>query len=453
MANTRTGELGLFTDLYELMMLQAYRAEGLTDTAVFTLFARRLPEQRNFLLACGLESVLEYLEHLRFTDEDLAFLRSLNTFDDDFVSSLRELRFTGEVSAVPEGTPVFANEPILEIVAPIAEAQLVETFVMNQVHVQTVLASKGARVAAAARGRRVVDFGARRAHGIDASVQAARAFYISGIDATSNVLAGKLYGIPVAGTMAHSYIQAHGDERDAFRAFSKAFPGSALLVDTYDTLEGVRRVIDVIKSAPREVKVSAVRLDSGDLEMLARETRRLLDAAGLRDVGIFVSSGLDEYSIVALVDAGAPIDGFGVGTGMSVSDDAPALDIVYKLSEYGGEGRTKLSSNKPILPGRKQVFRQEQDGKAVGDVIGRADERLEGRPLLRTVMREGKRLPDATEQLASIRRRTAEELAKLPAQITALIPAAPPYQVFISAALKRHHEDVRGHFQQAKRER
>lgn len=453
MANAYTGDLGLFTDLYELMMLQAYRAEGMTGTAVFTLFARRLPEQRNFLLACGLASVLEYLEHLRFTDDDLAFLRSLNTFADDFVESLREFRFTGDVSAVPEGTPVFGNEPILEIVAPIAEAQLVETFVMNQVHVQTVLASKGARVAAAARGRRVVDFGARRAHGIGASLQAARAFYIAGIDATSNVLAGQRYGIPVAGTMAHSYIQAHGDERAAFRAFSRTFPGSALLVDTYDTLEGVRHVIELIKSVPQEVKVSAVRLDSGDLELLARETRRLLDAAGLRSIGIFASSGLDEYSISGLVAAGAPIDGFGVGTGMSVSDDAPALDIVYKLSEYDGEGRTKLSSNKPILPGRKQVFRQEQDGKSVADVIGRADERLEGRPLLRTVMREGKRLPDATEQLSSIRQRTAEELAKLPAHVTAITPAAPPYQVSISAALTRHHEDVRGHFQQTKRER
>jgi nicotinate phosphoribosyltransferase len=435
------------------MMLQAYRVEGMTDTAVFTLFARRLPEQRNFLLACGLESVLEYLEQLRFTDDDLAFLRSLNTFTDDFVASLREFRFTGDVSAVPEGTPVFANEPILEIVAPIAEAQLVETFVMNQVHVQTVLASKGARVAAAARGRRVVDFGARRTHGIDASLHAARAFYISGIDATSNVLAGKQYGIPVAGTMAHSYIQAHADEREAFRAFSRTFPGSALLVDTYDTLQGVRRVIDLITSAPQEVKVSALRLDSGDLELLARETRRLLDAADLRDIGIFASSGLDEYAITALVDAGAPIDGFGVGTGMSVSDDAPALDIVYKLSEYGGEGRTKLSSNKPILPGRKQVFRQEKDGIAIGDVIGRADERLEGRPLLRTVMREGRRLPDAREQLASIRGRTAEELAKLPPHITSIKPAAPPYEVSISAALKRLHEDVRGRLQQAKRER
>lgn len=437
------GELGLFTDLYELTMLQAYLAEGMTDTAVFTLFVRRLPEHRNFLLACGVESVLAYLEQLRFTDEDLAYLRSLKIFSDDFVKWLRGFRFTGDVYAVLEGTPVFANEPILEIVAPIAQAQLVETFLMNQVHLQTVLASKGARVAAAARGRKVVDFGARRTHGIDAALNAARVFYIAGIDATSNVLAGKLYGIPVAGTMAHSYVQAHGDEREAFRAFARTFPGTILLVDTYNTLEGVRRVIELVKHAPEEFKVSAVRLDSGDLGSLARESRRMLDAAGLQKIGIFASSGLDEHEIAALLDAGAPIDGFGVGTGMGVSDDAPALDIAYKLSEYGGEGRTKLSRHKPILPGRKQVFRQEKDGRAVGDVIGRAGEQIDGRPLLRAVMRGGRQLADAVSNLQSIRRHAAEELARLPPHITALEPSDPPYPVSISAALEEYHAHVR----------
>ena len=347
----RTGELGLFTDLYELTMLQAYRAEGMSGTAVFTLFARRLPAPRNFLLACGLESVLSYLEELRFTDADLTYLRSLGIFSEGLIESLRTFRFTGDVYAIPEGTPVFADEPILEVVAPIAEAQLVETFVMNQIHAETVLASKGARVVIAARGRKIVDFGARRTHGIDAALKAARACFISGVGATSNVLAGKLFGIPVAGTMAHSYVQAHGDERDAFRAFARAFPGTMLLVDTYDTLEGVRRVIKLVKGSPGEIDVSAVRLDSGDLASLARDTRRLLDEAGLPRIGIFASSGLDEHKIAALVDGGAPIDGFGVGTGMSVSDDAPALDMAYKLAEYDGRGRTKLSQHKPILPG------------------------------------------------------------------------------------------------------
>jgi nicotinate phosphoribosyltransferase len=443
MTNASLNHLGLFTDLYELTMLQAYLAEGMTDTAVFTLFVRRLPKHRNFLLACGLESVLAYLEQLQFTDDDLAYLRSVKTFSDEFVTRLRGFTFAGDVDAVPEGTPVFANEPILEIVAPIAQAQLVETLVMNQIHVQTVLASKGARVAAAARGRKVVDFGARRTHGIDAALKAARAFYIGGIDATSNVLAGKLYGIPVAGTMAHSYVQAHGDEREAFRAFAKTFPGTIILVDTYDTLDGVRRVIDLMKRAAEEITISAVRLDSGDLGALARETRRMLDDAGLQQVGIFASSGLDEHEIAALLDTGAPIDGFGVGTGMGVSDDAPALDIAYKLAEYAGEGRTKLSRHKPILPGRKQIFRQEQDGKAVADVIARAGEQLHGRPLLRPVMRGGRRTSDATDDLQSIRRRVAEELAKLPARVTALETAKPPYPVSTSAALEQHHDKVR----------
>jgi nicotinate phosphoribosyltransferase len=447
MANRQPGEFALFTDLYELTMLQAYLAEGMTDSAVFTLFVRRLPERRNFLLACGVQDVLTHLGHLRFTEEDLAYLRSLKRFSDDFVTWLREFRFTGDVYAVPEGTPVFANEPILEIVAPIVQGQLIETLVMNQIHVQTVLASKGARVAAAARGRTVVDFGARRTHGIDAALKAARAFYIAGIDATSNVLAGKLYGIPVAGTMAHSYIQAHANEHAAFREFARIFPGTILLVDTYDTLDGVRRVIELIRHSPQELNVSAVRLDSGDLGSLARETRRMLDAAGLQQIGIFASSGLDEHEIASLLDAGAPINGFGVGTGMSVSEDAPALDIAYKLAEYAGVGRTKLSRNKPILPGRKQIFRQEKDGKAAGDVIGRAGEQLEGRPLLKMVMQGGRPTTDALEDLQSIRRRTAEEIAKLPAHLTSLERADPPYPVNISGALTRHHDDVRKHLE------
>lgn len=443
MANTRFSELGLFTDLYELMMAQAYLAEGMTGTAVFTLFVRRLPEVRNFLLACGLESVLAYLQHVRFTDDDLAYLRSLEVFSDDLLTWLSRFRFTGDVYAVPEGTPVFANEPILEIVAPIAQGQLVETFVMNQIHVQTVLASKGARVAAAARGRKVVDFGARRTHGIDAAVKGARALYIAGIHATSNVFAGKLYRIPVAGTMAHSYVQAHADEREAFRRFARFFPGTTLLVDTYDTLEGVRHVAELATRAPEKFKISAVRLDSGDLGALARETRRILDATGLQQIGIFASSGLDEHAIAALLDAGAPIDGFGVGTGIGVSEDAPALDIAYKLAEYGGEARTKLSRNKPILPGRKQLFRQAKDAKAIGDVIALAGEQLEGRPLLRAVMRQGIQTPEAVEDLQSMRRRAAEELAALPAQVTSLEHADPPYPVSISAALAQHHEEAR----------
>ena len=438
----RLDDLGLFTDLYELTMLQAYLAEGMTDTAVFTLFVRRLPAHRNFLIACGLEPLLTYLERLRFTDGDLEYLRSLRRFSDDFLAWLRTFRFSGDVYAVPEGTPIFANEPILEIVAPIAEGQLVETLVMNQIHLQTVLASKAARVVAAARGRSVVDFGARRTHGIDAALHAARAFYVAGVDATSNVLAGSVYGVPVSGTMAHSYIQAHGDERHAFRAFARAFPGTTLLVDTYETLHGVRHAIDLITGG-EGIEIGAVRLDSGDLAALARETRRLLDAAGLRHVRIIASSGLDEHSIAALLDEDAPIDGFGVGTGMSVSEDAPSLDIVYKLAEYGGHGRTKLSAHKGILPGRKQVFRQLGDGAESHDVIGRADEQLEGRKLLHAVMQGGRRTSGSERDLVSIRRYRADEIARLPERVTALAPADPPYRVEVSAGLHAYHDHVR----------
>lgn len=443
MADIRFDELALFTDLYELTMAQAYVAEGLSDLAVFTLFVRRLPAQRNFLLACGVEPVLAQVERLRFTDGDLDYLRSLNRFSSDFLAWLRGFRFSGDIYALPEGTPVFANEPIAEVVAPLAEGQLVETLLMNQVHLQTTMASKAARVVAAARGRPILDFGARRSHGIEAAVAAARAFYIAGVEATSNVLAGKLHGIPVAGTMAHSYVQAHGDERAAFGAFARMFPGTVLLVDTYDTLEGVRRVIELVKSAPEEFAVSALRLDSGDLAALARETRRLLDYAGLHAVEIVASSGLDEHAIAALVAAGAPIDGFGVGTGMAVSEDAPSLDIVYKLAEYAGEGRTKLSREKPVLPGRKQVLREERGDAAVADVIAGAGEPLDGRPLLRLAMRGGRRVAEAGEDLQAIRRRAAQEIGRLPAHVSALEPADPPYPVRVSDALERYHERVR----------
>lgn len=433
---------GLFVDLYELTMLQAYLEEGMHDTAVFSLFVRRLPERRNFLVACGLAHVLEYLEQLQFTEEDVEYLGSLGRFSPRFLDSLRGFRFTGDVYAIAEGTPVFANEPILEIVAPLPEAQLVETFVMNQIHLPTLLASKAARVVAAARGRTVVDFGARRMHGLDAALKAGRAFYIAGVHATSNVLAGQRYGIPVAGTMAHSYIQAHDDERDAFRAFVRTFPGTVLLVDTYDTLEGVRRVIELFRQAPAQFSVSAVRLDSGDLEVLARDTRRLLDEAGLERVEIFVSSGLDEYEVAALLSAGAPIDGFGVGTNMGVSSDVPALDIAYKLCAYGGEGRIKLSSGKPVLPGRKQVFRREHADEAVEDVIARSGETLEGRPLLQPVMQNGRRIA-AEVGLHAARDRAAREIARLPRRIAALEPAKPPYPVSLSAALRQYHDEVR----------
>lgn len=436
------GDLGLFTDLYELAMLQAYWAEGMMEDAVFSLFVRRLPRHRNFLLACGLENALGYLEELCFGSRALEYLESRPEFRSGFLEWLAGFRFTGEVHAVPEGTAVFSNEPILEVIAPLPQAQLVETFLMNQVHFQTVVASKAARVVLAAGARPVVDFGLRRMHGTDAGLKAARAFHIAGVAATSNVLAGAVYDVPVTGTMAHSYIQAHDSEMDAFRAFARLFPETVLLVDTYDTAEGVRRVVRLARELGDAFHVRAVRLDSGDLTALAFDAREILDEAGLAHVQIFASGGLDEHEIAAMVAHGAPIDGFGVGTGMGVSTDAPALDIAYKLTEYAGRGRLKLSTGKPILPGRKQVFRLEDEGRPVRDVIGRAQETLPGRPLLERVMTAGRRLPNGRVGLDEARAYAAAQIGALPERIRSLTPADPPYSVEVSDALRRHQREV-----------
>jgi nicotinate phosphoribosyltransferase len=426
----------LLTDLYELTMLQAYWREQMSERAVFSLHVRTFPQNRNFLLACGLADALEALATMRFTHNDLDWLAGAGPFEDDFLRWLESFRFSGDVYAMPEGTPFFPAEPVLEVDAPIAEAQLAETVVLNQVHLQTVLASKAARVVAAAGGRRIVDFGMRRMHGTDAALKGARAFHIAGVDATSNVLAGKLYGVPIAGTMAHSYIEAHDSERAAFAAFASLYPGTTLLVDTYDTLEGVRRVIELSEELGDEFRVGAVRLDSGDLAALAVQTRRLLDDAGLRHVRIFASGGLDEFSVAELVAKRAPIDAFGVGTGMGVSDDAPALDMAYKLTEYAARGRLKLSPRKATLPGRKQVFRQEADGQALRDVIGEAGERLPGRPLLQRVMRNGEIEAAGRTDLDEARARAERELALLPPRLRTVAPAEVPYDVEISVQLR-----------------
>jgi nicotinate phosphoribosyltransferase len=425
----------LLTDLYQLTMLQAYVEERMDATAVFSLFVRRQPARRNYLLACGLDDVLAYLETLRFDAAALQYLSSLGRFSDRFLRVLEQLRFTGDVYAVAEGTPVFALEPILEVVAPLPQAQLVETALMNHIHHQTVIASKAARVVEAAQGRTVVDFGLRRMHGLNTGLAAARACYIAGADATSNVAAGQRYGIPVSGTMAHSYIQAHDDEDEAFRAFTRLYPETVLLVDTYDTIAGARKVVELARARGDDFRVSAVRLDSGDLRALAVEARRIFDEAGLRDVRIIASSSLDEDLIASLVSAGAPIDGFGVGTEMGVSRDVPTLDIVYKLVEYAGRERFKLSPGKQVLPGRKQVFRVERDGVADHDTLARNDEQLPGRPLLEPVMKDGSRLPAGRVTLDDARARARNELARLPADVRAISPARAPYPVEISDAL------------------
>src|SRR5262245_33649346 len=316
----------LLTDFYELTMLQSYFHEGMNGTAVFDLFVRRLPEKRNYLVACGLEHVLAYLETASFSPEALSYLKSLNRFSDEFLNSLADFRFTGDIYAVPEGTLVFANEPIIEVVAPLPQAQLVETFLMNQIQVASLAATKAARIVTAARGKPVIDFGLRRMHGADAGIKEARAFYVAGVVATSNVLAGQLYGVPVAGTMAHSYVQAFEHELVAFRTFVREFPDAILLVDTYDTVAGIRHVIQLAKELGSEFRVSGVRLDSGDLAQLAKEARRLLDSAGLSHMKIYASNSLHEYLIEHLFRSGAPLDGFGVGGRMGVSSDSPMLD-------------------------------------------------------------------------------------------------------------------------------
>ncbi len=437
------GNAALFTDLYQLTMLQAYFAEGMDGEAVFDLFVRRL-RGRNYLVACGLETVLHYLETFRFGPEALAYLDTLGLFQPDFLDYLAALRFTGSVHAVAEGTPVFAGEPLLEVVAPIGQAQLVETFLLNQITFQTNLATKAHRVVRAARGRAVADFGMRRMHAGDAALKAARACYVAGVHSTSNVLAGQRYGLPVTGTMAHSYVEAHADEADAFGAFARLYPGTTLLVDTYDTLGGVRRVVRLARERGDAFRVGAVRLDSGDLAALARQARRLLDEGGLGHVRIFASSSLDEHRIAALLEAGAPIDGFGVGTRLGTIADRPYLDSVYKLVAYAGEGRMKLSAQKATLPCRKQIFRIEEAGKAARDVLALHDEALAGQPLLDLVMQDGRRTEAGRSRpLDDLRAYAAAALARLPDRLLALDDADPPYDVLLSDGLRTTRDRIR----------
>jgi nicotinate phosphoribosyltransferase len=433
----------LLVDLYELTMAQAYWREEMDDEAVFSLYFREMPAKRNYVLACGLADALRYLERLRFSGEHLDYLDTLGHFSAEFLDWLGGMCFTGDVWAAPEGTPLFPEEPFLEVVGPIAVAQIAETFVMNQICFQSVLASKAARVVTAADGRTVVDFGLRRMHGTDAGMKAARAFYVAGVAATSNVLAGKVYGVPVTGTTAHSYVQAHDDEIEAFRALAELYPDTVLLVDTYDTIAGVEKVVELAGELGDDFRVRAIRLDSGDLGALAKRSRTILDRAGLDEVEIFASGGLDEEGIAELLAGGAPIDGFGVGTHMGVARDAPSLDMAYKLTAYAGEGRLKTSPGKQILPGRKQVFRLEERAEAVRDIVARADEEPPGRPLLEQVMRGGEVISDEVGDLDAARQRARREIGLLPERVRALAPAEPPYPVEVSGALESYQQRMR----------
>jgi len=444
MAGLLPQDLALVTDLYELTMAQAYFEHGMNAPATFSLFVRKLPRNRGYLVSAGLEDVVRYLENLHFPPSTLEYLESTRLFSPAFLDYLSRLRFTGEVWAIPEGRLFFANEPVVEVTAPIIEAQIAETYIINQVNLQTTLATKASRCVLAAEGRTLVDFALRRTQGLDAGLKLARVSYMVGFSATSNVLAGKVYGIPVTGTMAHSFVTAFEHELDAFRAFAETFPDqSILLIDTYDTLEGARKAVEVAREmARRGRRLQGVRLDSGDLLALSREVRRILDEAGLREVPIVASGGLDEYRIRDLVRAGAPIDAFGVGTRMGVSADAPYLDLAYKMVRYGERPVLKLSQDKVSLPGDKQVYRlYGEDGRFRHDILALREERVEeGEPLLVPVMREG-RLVEPLPSLEDLRRRFREELERLPEPYRAL-EDPPTYPVALAPRLRALYEEL-----------
>lgn len=427
----------LLTDLYELTMAASYHAQSMNEPATFDLFVRHLPEHRNFLISCGLDQALDYLERLEFDDDGIDYLRSLGKFSGGFLSFLRELSFTGEVRAVAEGDAVFGGEPILSVTAPLIEAQIVESFLLNCITFQTMIASKAARVAIASKGRSFVDFSLRRDHGADAGLKAARASFVGGATATSNVLAGKVYGIPVNGTMAHSYVMAHEDEELAFRTFLKDSPkDSVLLIDTFDVEEGARRAAKVANELrDQSIELRGVRIDSGDLGNLARSVRKILDEAGLGATKIVLSGDLDEYRIQGLVVDDVPVDSFGVGTQLGTSGDAPSLGGAYKLVADARGPKIKLSTGKATLPGRKQVYRLGRAGVDDHDVIGLEDERAEGRPLLHCVMREGQRTGER-EPLERLRERCEESLDAMPDRLLSLDGTDGHYEVRRSAGLE-----------------
>jgi len=428
----------LLTDLYQLAMLQGYVEQGMEETAVFEFFVRKLPRNRAFLLAAGLEQALDYLETLRFTQDDLDWLARRGGFSDRLIDYLGRLRFTGDVHAMPEGAVFFPDEPILRVTAPLPQAQLVETRLINLLHFQTLIASKAARQVLAAPGRLLIDFGLRRAHGAEAGLLAARACYLAGMAGSATVLAEQRFGVPSYGTMAHSFIQAHDDESEAFAHFARAQPGQVvLLLDTYDTETAARKVVS-LAGGLREagIAIQAVRLDSGDLGEHARRVRRIFDDAGLGAIRIFASGSLDETLVSELVASGAPIDGFGIGSSLVTSSDAPYLDCAYKLQEYAGRARRKRSEGKATWPGRKQVIRRRgDDGCLVEDWLTLEEEMIAGEALLQPVMRSGRRLTPSPP-LSAVRAHASAQLAALPEPLRRLRGAA-PYAVRVSDAVKR----------------
>jgi nicotinate phosphoribosyltransferase len=438
------GDSGLFTDLYELTMGQSYFAEGMDREATFSLYMRDYPPDRGYMVAAGVQDVLDFLAGLSFGSDSIEYLRSTGIFTDDFLDYLAEFHFAGSVRAMPEGTIFFADEPVLEISGPIIDVQLVETIVINQVQYQSLLATKSARCVQAARGRAIADFASRRTHGTEAALRMARVSYIAGFAATSNVLAAQRYGVPPAGTMAHSYITGFPNEADAFRAYARMFSDrSIFLLDTYDTIKAARIAAEVALEMQADGKrLTAVRLDSGDLEGLSRQVRQIFDEAGLDYVRVLVSGGLDEYEIDRLVTAGAPIDMFGVGTRVGVSGDAPWCDMVYKMVCYDGRPVMKLSEGKQSLPGDKQVFRRHNAaGQMAGDFIGLDQETGDGVPLLANAMSRGD-LIGSGEPIGETRQRVADGLASLGPEYHRLRDPA-RFPVAVSPALEALTQQTR----------
>jgi nicotinate phosphoribosyltransferase len=426
----------LTTDLYELNMVQAYLDKGEDHEAVFEFFVRRLPERRGFLLAAGLEDALDYLETIKFSKVEIDWLKSTGRFRDNLIDYLASFRFTGDVHAIPEGSICFPNEPLLRITAPLPQAQLVESRLINILHFQTLVASKAARMVLAAPGKILTDFGLRTAHGAEAGLYSARASYIAGFAGAANVLAGARYGIPVVGTMAHSYVQVHDNEKQAFEDFARARPKDViLLIDTYDTEAGARKVVELHPKLKADgISIRGVRIDSGDLIEMAKKVRRILDDGGCQEVIILISGGVTEDVLQTIKKQNAPIDGFGIGVALDVSTDAPALDCAYKLQEYAGKPRRKLSEGKATWPGRKQVWRAyDAEGHMRGDILSVETDKQEGDTLVDQVMRGGKRVSPAPT-LTQIRERAAAALGRLPDPLRRL--EAFDYPVTISETLK-----------------
>ncbi len=404
----------LLTDLYEITMAGAYYRCKKFGPATFSLFIRKYPPNRGYFVSAGLEDVLEFLESFHFIQEDLDYLYSTGLFSQDFLHYLKGVRFTGDVFAIPEGCIFFRDEPILEITAPIIEAQLVESLVINFINLQVSIATKASRCQYAAGGRSLVDFSLRRTQGADAALKVARSSYIAGFTGTSNVLAGKLYNLPIFGTMAHSFITSFDEEIDAFRAFAETFPDNVvLLIDTFDTISGAHKAVDVAREMlSKGQKLKGVRLDSGDMAVLSRDVRAIFRRAGFKDVSIFASGGFDEFKVADVLERGGEIDAFGIGTKMGVSADGPYTDIAYKLVQYDGRPVLKLSTGKKTLVAEKQVFRIKQGDRLLRDIIGLRNEKTDGSPLLKTVMKNGKR-QNPSESLEIIRERFQKEFNAL----------------------------------------